>query len=231
MAEEEPLKQRIKQAKQDPTLAALLQSKKKKRTKKSIWVTWLAKAMAGDLSCYWELWFKTNFENYKKLPESPELARWQINHSRLLYELRKERKAAGEKLFVESMARISHQIKPDLFLEGVPDLIAVSDNDVTIYDCKTGEQKASHQVQVMIYIYYILHQLNRFPGLNPKGKVRYSDGMEIEIPDTLIDEKFIENLNYFINILSSEQPPPKTPSQFECKYCNISKIDCPERMD
>lgn len=218
-------------AKENPILASLLQRKKKKRLKKSIWVTWLAKIMAGELSCYWEPWFKANFTNYKKMPESIELAKWQIEHSRLLYELRKERLVAGEKLFVESSARFSHQVSPNVFLEGVPDLIAVSDNDVTIYDCKTGEQKTSHQIQVMIYMYYILHYQDKFPGLNPRGRVRYSNGMETEISDSLVDEKFIKDLDYFIKILEGDKSPMKAPSKFECQYCNITKDDCPERID
>lgn len=218
-------------AAKDPILASLLQNKKRKKFRKSIWSTWLAKLMAGELSCYWELWFKTNFTKYKKLPESPELTKWQINHSRMLYELRKERVAAGEELFVESGARFSFEVSPGVFLEGVPDLITVSDRDVAVYDCKTGEQKASHQIQVMLYMYYIFHRLNKYPGLNPKGYIRYSHGLEMEVPDSLIDEKFAKDLDYFIEILSDEKPPMKAPSKFECRYCNITKLDCLERVD
>lgn len=225
------IEERIEQAKKDPTLAALLSSKKKKRDRKFIWVTWLAKLMAGELSCFWSLWFKTNFTNYKKIPESPELTRWQIDHSKLLYELRKERLAAKEKIFVEGRNRFSIEVNPGVLLQGVPDLITISDNEVTIYDCKTGGQKASHQIQLMIYMHYILHQLNKYPGLNPKGRLRYSQGLELEVPDSLIDEKFIKDLKYFLAILGGEEEPMKAPSKFECQYCNISKIDCPERIN
>lgn len=225
------IREKKEKAKEDPILGPLLKRKKRKRFKKSIWVTWLAKLMAGDLSCYWELWFKSNFINYEKIPESTELAKWHINHSRMLYELRKERLAAGEEIFVEGKNRFGVEVKPGIFLEGQPDLITISEDNVTMYDCKTGEQKTSHQIQLMIYMYYVFHYLNKYPNLNPKGCLRYNQGFKVEVPDTLIDEKFIKNLNYFIAILSGEEPPIKAPGKFECKYCNITKEDCPERID
>jgi len=187
--------------------------------------------MSGETSCYWALWFKSNFINYEKIPDDPELIKWRITHTRILDELRKERLAVGEKIFIEEGNRFSIEVGPGIFVEGKPDLVAISENDATIYDCKVGEQKASHQVQLMIYMYAMAHCLNKYPNLNVKGCLRYNQGNEVEIPNRLIDENFIKDLKYFAGILSAESPPGTAPSKNECRYCNITKRDCPGRLD
>jgi hypothetical protein len=32
-------------------------------------------------------------------------------------------------------------------------------------------------------------------------------------------------------MVGSDTPPPKTPSAHECKYCAITKEDCPSRIE
>jgi hypothetical protein len=38
-------------------------------------------------------------------------------------------------------------------------------------------------------------------------------------------------LDYWIEILGGDIPPVKAPSKNECLFCNITKANCPERVE
>jgi len=202
-----------------------------KRFKKSIWVTWIAKLMAGESLCPWSAWFKTHYLNYEKVPSGPELIKWRLDHTRMVNELREQRLKAGEKVFIEEDNRFSFKTKLNLTLDGKPDLIAVSSNGATIYECKSNEQKDSHQVQLMIYLYCIPQCLKQYQNIKLKGCLLYYPNNKIEIPTSLIDDRFVDHFNYWIRILGADTPPVKASSKNECLFCNITKAGCSERIE
>jgi hypothetical protein len=53
----------------------------------------------------------------------------------------------------------------------------------------------------------------------------------VDIPPSAIDEEFEKNFGYFLDILDSDESANKVPSARECKFCDIGKADCPERID
>jgi hypothetical protein len=59
-----------------------------KRRQPYIWVTWLSKVMAGEQACVWASWFKAHHQDYPKAPSGFELARWNVEHTRLLLRTR-----------------------------------------------------------------------------------------------------------------------------------------------
>jgi len=200
-----------------------------RRDGKFIWVTWLPKLMIGEVSCIWSIWFKTRYK-YEKIPSGFDQAKWKITHNRMLHELKSRREQAGEKVFVENQNYFRFEVRPDLVIAGKPDLITVLGDNITIYDCKTGQPKASDQIQMMLYMYCTPLCLAICKDKKPKGILVY-DNKNVEIPADTIDVKFINNFDYFIDVLNSNEPPKKVPSVTECQFCDITNADCPERVN
>jgi hypothetical protein len=218
-------------AEKEAILALLPKKGKEKRVKNSIWVTWVAKLMAEESLCPWSAWFKTHYVNYEKVPTKCEFIKYRLNHSRMINELRTERLAKSEKVFVERANRFSLDVKPNLTLDGVPDLIALSEDKATVYECKGEGKKDSHQIQLMIYLYYLPRCFDRYRNMNLEGCLWYYSDTRIAIPQSMTDESFVDHLNYWLEILGADIPPPKAPSKNECLFCSITKADCPERVE
>ena len=63
-----------------------------------------------------------------------------------------------------------------------------------------------------------------------RGQVTYDDHT-VRIPAEAVDDQFIQNLGALIRRLSADKPPARVPSRQECRFCDISALDCPERVD
>ena len=46
-----------------------------------------------------------------------------------------------------------------------------------------------------------------------------------------MDDQFIQNLGALIRRLAADKPPARVPSRQECRFCDITAADCPERVD
>lgn len=189
-----------------------------------IWVTWLAKIMAGDITCQWQSWFRSQNKEIEKQPADFDLVGWKMDHTKMLTELK-------GKLIKENYSPIIEQSVKykipnlDITVAAKPDCIIEKKDVVIIYDCKTGKERPSDQVQVMIYMYLL--SKGKFYRKQSKGVVIYKD-KKIEISN--LPENFEDNFNFFVNILSSPKPPTKNPGA-DCKFCSITKNDCPERIN
>jgi hypothetical protein len=196
-----------------------------------VWVTWLSRLMAGDSSCEWGAWFKSHFQGYAKAPSDFDLAAWTIKHTRLLRELRIERQAAGEQTLIEGQGQFYYE-RPStgLVVSGKPDLLAISGDTVCVYDAKTGQPRTGDTVQVMIYMYCIPRANPAFQTKTVKGAVVYQDN-RVEIPPGAVNEEFERNFNYFLDILDSDVEPSRVPSPSDCRFCDVGRPDCPDRVD
>ena len=72
--------------------------------------------------------------------------------------------------------------------------------------------------------------LERYRTLKLRGQATYLDHT-VRIPAEAVDDQFIQNLGALIRILATDKPPARVPSRPECRLCDISALDCPERMD
>jgi PD-(D/E)XK nuclease superfamily len=192
-----------------------------------IWITWLSKVMAGEQTCEWASWFKAH-KTYAKLPNDFDLAAWTIEHTKRLRELRIELQRAGETVSVEGENSIRYALPSGAVIAGKPDLIGVSSKGTTIYDIKTGQPKTSDTIQVMIYMYLVPLTVGRFKNVKPAGCVVYGT-TRVPIPSTAVDDKFKEQFSYFLEIVAGANEPLKTPGPNECRFCDISQTDCPDR--
>lgn len=73
---------------------------KKKRDIPFIWPSWISKFVSGEDQCAWKYWFKSHYM-YDKKPSDFNLARWTVEHNKLLQERRNGLERLGYKVFIE----------------------------------------------------------------------------------------------------------------------------------
>ena len=114
-------------------------------------------------------------------------------------------------------------------LGGKPDLIARKGSSGTIIHVKTGRPSPAHVVQVMLYMYAVPRAMERHRGVAFDGGVAYGNH-DVEIPASAVDEWFIQNVSGVVRRLGAAEPARRVSSQRECGFCDISSVDCPERV-
>ena len=199
------------------------------RAKPYIWATWLPRLLTGENSCEWAIWFKAHYQDWAKPPSDFNQAQWMLNHTALLNERRANWEVGGYTVEVEGQNSFQLQGR-SATLAGQPDLITQRDGQAVIVDVKTGQDSPSHVVQVMIYLYAIPRALERYRTLKLRGQATYLDHT-VRIPAETVDDRFIQNLGALIRRLAADKPLTRVPSRQECRFCDISALDCPERMD
>ena len=194
-----------------------------------IWVTWLTKLLVGENSCEWAAWFRAHYEGRsgEKVPSDFDLTAWQMKHTILVNRIRDDLEAEGRTVFTENQNSFTLR-GSTATLGGKPDLITTSGATGLIIDAKTGNPSPSHHVQVMLYMYAVPRALRQYGGVAFSGKVTYQDH-EVDIPNSAVDETFVNNLSQLIARVASASAARKVPSGMECGYCNITSADCPER--
>jgi hypothetical protein len=187
--------------------------------------------MAGEVQCHWSAWFKTHYTGYRAQPVDVQLANWTVEHNQYLTDLINERKALGEVTYKEDQNRFRVTRTSGLVIAGKPDLIAYNKTtgQYIVYDVKTGNQRQSDIIQVMLYCYCLPYASPIYKGKVLNGCVIYKTD-RIEVPSQMIDEAFNKKAVYFLNIVESANAPDRCPSAVECKYCDLSSDDCPEKM-
>ena len=201
-----------------------------------VWITWLSRVMAGEQSCEWASWFKAHHESYDKAPDDFDTAKWSIEHTRQLRRLQVERRKLGERVFLEGENAIRYTLPSGVVVAGKPDLITLPDGHTplivgpTIYDAKTGRARCSDRVQVMLYMYLAPLAIPEYAGTRPAGCVVYNDS-KVGIPPEAVNPKFIEALEYFLGVIAGLEPAFKVPSRNECRFCDIARTECPERIE
>ncbi len=187
--------------------------------------------MAGDVQCQWASWFRSHYMDYPKAPSAFQQATWIVEHNKCLDELCKECAAQSLNYFKESQNSFTVK-RGSMTIGGKPDLIVLeSDKSYIVYDVKTGQPKASDVVQVMLYMAFLPYSTSGiYKGKTMNGSVVYKGGEKTAIPSCALDSSFRAQITHFLNILDAPGELSKVPSYSECKFCDITKDDCPERI-
>ena len=53
----------------------------------------------------------------------------------------------------------------------------------------------------------------------------------VEIPPEAVDQEFVRSLSALVQRLGRDSPARRVPSAGECRFCDITRADCPERME
>ena len=194
-----------------------------------IWITWLAKLLAGDSSCEWATWFKARHEpgSWSKQPRQNSFQGWQLRHTALVSATARCLDEREYTVFVEDQNYFRLRGR-EAGLAGKPDIIAVKGNEGLIIDCKGGIPRPAHTAQVMLYMYAIPNALSQHGHVDFSGRVVYDD-QEITMASTMIDDAFVGNAVNLIRRLGAEEPP-RAPSEPECRFCDIGLEDCTDRV-
>ena len=159
----------------------------------------------------------------------PILRCTQLGHTALLNKRKAEWELSHYSVAIEGQN--SFQLRSrSATLAGKPDLITQRDGQAVIVDVKTGQESASHVVQVMIYLYAIPRAPERYRTLKLSGQATNLDHT-VRIPAEAVDDQFIQNLGALIRRLAADKPPTRVLSRQECRFCDISAEDCPDRVD
>ena len=194
-----------------------------------IWATWLARLLAGEAHCQWAGWFRAHNQNWTRPPSDFDNAKWMLDHTALLNKERESRESLGYTVYVENQNSFRLRGRYAT-LAGKPDLIAVKNNDAIIIDAKTGRASPHHAVQVMVYQYAVPRALEEYRGMEFTGHVAYTKS-SLETPISRIDTNFVHNLGSLIRRLADDTPASKVPSYDECRFCDITSADCPQRVE
>ena len=106
----------------------------------------------------------------------------------------------------------------------------LNDRDATIIDVKTGREQPWHRVQVMIYQYALPLAIPRYRNVRIGGELIYPTHT-VRTPRGALPGQFIEDLGSLIRRLAADAQPQRTPSFAECRFCDITDADCPERVE
>jgi hypothetical protein len=200
-----------------------------KRRQPYVWVTWLSKVMAGEQACLWASWFKAHHQDYPKIEGNFDLARWNLEHTRLLVQTRSQLNGRWAEVRVESQNAFRYRHASGALLAGKPDIIAWENGQAVVMDCKTGRPKMSDLLQVQIYMQVVPQCVPELRDCTMHGRVVYAEHAR-DIPPEAVDARFGELVDYFLNLIASEFPPCKAPSTRECLFCDITESDCPSRL-
>ena len=194
-----------------------------------IWATWLPKLLTGENACEWAIWFKAHYQAGDKPPSDFNQADWLARHTALLNEQRDQWVKSGNEVRVENQNafRLRGQ---SANLAGKPDLLVLNNHRILIVDVKGGKPQPWHRYQVMIYMYALPRALPEYRDTHFAGEIIYPAHTD-RVPQGGIDQGFIRNLGSLIRRIADDKPAIRVPSAQECRFCDITTEDCPERVD
>lgn len=204
-----------------------------KRDKPYIWCTWLTKLIAGESQCEWASWFKAHFKSEKSSSTQFNLVKWTINHNNLLHKRRDELERLGYKVLIEDQNSFKVEVpETNITVSGKADIVGLNaekDGRCIVVDCKTGRAKNSDLVQVMLYLICLPLAHPQYKDTTFNGQVVYNDNL-VPVDWSDIDDFLKEVVWDLVKRVGGDTPCRKVPSSGECKWCDISKADCPQRM-
>ena len=193
-----------------------------------IWVSWLTKLLSGEAHCQWALWFRAH-NTYDRQATDFDLVAWSARHAELVRRTVEALRAEGCEVWIEEQNKFDFEGRAAT-LGGKPDIVAIRGDEVRVVDCKTGAPKGADCMQVLVYMLALPYVRPTWTGKVITGEVRYSDD-SVEIRPEELTPGFTEMITSAIVRAASEHPPFRTPSFGECRYCDITQADCPERVE
>ncbi len=199
------------------------------RSNPFIWVSWLSKLMAGEKQCEWASWFRSHYV-WEKLPSGLDLAKWTAGHAQLLHARRAALEAEGFTVYAEDQNSFALTGKTGIGVAGKPDLVAIRGPEAYVEDCKTGTPRHSDHFQVLVYMLSLPYVEGPWKGLKLNGRLVYSNKV-VDIPASKVDASLRELFRKTVLTIGGPKPARRIPSWGECRYCDISRADCPERIE
>ena len=194
-----------------------------------LWVSWISKVMAGEKQCEWASWFRSHYI-WEKVPSGLDLAKWTAGHTQLLHARQAALEADGFTVYAEDQNSFTLRGTTGIEVSGKPDLVAIRGPEVYVEDCKTGTPRHSDHFQVLVYMLALPHVEGPWKGRRIEGRIVYANAV-VDVPAAKIDAQLKNLFRKTVLTIGGPEPARKTPSWGECRYCDISRADCPERIE
>lgn len=194
-----------------------------------LWVTWITRLMAGEAQCQWAAWFRAHFQHYDKQPSTFDTAAWNAQHGEMVRTRAAALRSTGYTVFVEDQNRFALPGRAGT-LGGKPDLVAINAGDALVVDCKTGQRKDSDYFQILVYMLVLPHAHPACASRQLRGELEYQDGI-LPVPADRLTSEIRDLIRITIERAAGPEPTPKVPSARECRLCDITRVDCPERVN
>jgi len=193
-----------------------------------IWVTWLSRLMAGERHCQWASWFRCHYE-WSKVPSGCDLARWTADHAELVRTRRVALEAQGFTVYTEEQNSFTLIGATGIEVSGKPDIVAIKGTQTYVEDCKTGTPRHCDHLQVLVYMLSLPHVEGHCKGRRLEGRIVYKNTI-VDVPSSRVDDDLRELFRKTVLTIGWPEPAKKVPSWGECRYCDISQADCPQRI-
>ena len=194
------------------------------------WASWLSK-YRHDHHCGWQVWFQARHSrnSWDREPNDFNLESWTKEHNDLVSETAQEWADKGYVVMLESQTKFNLTGRTAT-VAGKPDLVVWRDKDVVVIDVKTGQQRTSDVVQVLLYMWALpLQFLSFFRDKELRGQLVYRDHV-MDIPVDGLNDQCKRDFANTVNTLASSTEPLRHPDPDWCKRCPITAKDCPDRM-
>jgi hypothetical protein len=198
------------------------------RSNPFIWISWLSKLMAGEKQCQWACWFRSHYR-WDKLPSGCDLAKWTADHMQLLRSRRAALEAQGFTVYTEEQNSFTLMGKTGIEVSGKPDIVAIRGQEAYVEDCKTGTPRHSDHFQVLVYMLSLPHVDGPCKARRIDGRIVYGNTV-VDVPSSKIDPPLKELFRKTVSTIGGQEPAQRVPSWGECRFCDISRADCPERI-
>ena len=193
-----------------------------------IWVSWLTKLLSGEDQCWWAAWFKAHYK-FQKVKRDFDSAAWSAAHNDMLQKRVGALTADGAMCYLEDQNSFASEGEIAT-VAGKLDILAVRPPMGTIIDCKTGKRKDADYQQVLVYLMMAPLGLAHAKPLTLTGEVQYGDGV-VAVRQEDLTPAVKERIVSAIRKVGGSEAPARVPSWGECRFCDISKADCPERLE
>ena len=195
-----------------------------------VWVTWITRLLAGEHHCEWAAWFRAHHKNYAKQPTDFDLAQWAADHADLVKTRAAQLQADGFTTTLEDQNKFTLKGASGAALGGKPDIVAKKGDRVTVVDCKTGKQRDSDYFQVLTYMTALPSARYEFRGMEIAGEVAYKD-RPIPVAAADLTAEVKGGIFKLLERVCGAVELQRVPSYSECSFCDISAVDCPERIE
>ena len=167
---------------------------------------------------------------FERKPSDFNSAKWTAEHTQLVNARAERLRADGYAVYLEGQNEFRLKGRVGATLAGKADIVAVKEGDACVIDCKTGAEHHSDKMQVLLYMLVLPLTVDHCRGKALRGEVQYKADV-VHIAPTEVDEAFREMFRSNMGLAASEDAPAKTPSYSECRFCDITSADCPDRVD
>lgn len=192
----------------------------------SFWTTSIAKSLSGDQSCLLSTWMGGRFKfGRRNREDAASLALWKANHTEQLQAEVERMRSEGWKVSVEQFFKHTGSTAE---ISGKADAIANKDQHrPVIVDVKSGQPRESDIIQVAIEVVIIPYAWKR--EMTFDGTVIYQDH-SVPVPYALA-EQFKPKIFALLKKLGTSPRPEASPSESACRFCDVPKEECPDRIE